>query len=540
MITIHLNDANPHPVYLGISGDINSFSLIVPTFAEINVVGDAYNFGFQGQNLGSSQTTSINVGQTAKVNMENLGLLNQATDSGQTVGGDITYQPFSGANQNVTLGNQGLTLSGPGNFTISARNIDLGVSGGINVLAPDAALAAISPYGANLAVTTSGNLEMISSAIANYGLLGGITLNVGVDNGGILDVGGTATGLSAGLVKGIITTSGGNISITAGGNVNVDGSRIAAYDGGNINVTSQNGNVDAGAGGQGSVSFTALELVKPDPNDATTWYLESIPAQIPLSGILATTVAGYNAANNTIILSDAQLGNITVNAPNGSIKASSGGILQIAFNAADTKDNFISLTAGHDITATGSGVLGYNIQLKAGGDITGLIFGSQSVKINSQNNVDVTVVSGGNVDINASGAVSGTVISGGNLDVSGGSITAALIAESVSASGDTSGANMGIPQNVAKDNAETAGDASTVASKTDDQDDDENKKKGKGIALAQKTGRVTIILPPKQQQSKAQTRTPEPKPQTQFIHDYSYSTDVCRQRGGVRHSERHH
>ena len=121
--------------------------------------------------------------------------------------------------------------------------------------------------------------------------------------------------------------------------------------------------------------------------------------------------------------------------------------------------------------------------------------------------MDATVVSGGNVDINASGEVSGTVISGGNLDVSGSSITASLIAESVSASGDISGASMGIPQsNVTKENAETADDASTVASKADDQDD-ENKKKGKGIALAQKTGRVTIILPPKQQ-PKAQTPDP--------------------------------
>jgi len=476
---LHLNDPNPHPVTLDISGSINSFELAVPTFASITVSGDAYNFGFSGRNLSVNQTTSI------------------------AVAGDITYQPFSDANQNITLGNQGLSLSGPGNFTIRARNIDLGVSGGINVLAPDAALAAISPYGANLAITISGNLKMTSSAIANYGLLGGITLNVGVDNGGILAVGGTSTGLGEpGVVKGIFTTSGGNISITAGGNVNVDGSRIAAYDGGNIDVTSQNGNVDAGAGGQGSVSFTALELVKPDLNDPTTWYLMSIPAQIPLSGILATTVAGYNVGKKAIIRSDAQLGNITVNAPNGSINASSGGILQIAFNAADTRNNFIDLTAGHDITANGSGVLGYNIKLKAGGDIKGLIFGSQSVKINSQNNVNVTVVSGGNVDINASGKVSGTVISGGNLDVSGGSITASLIAESVSASGDTSGANTGIPQNVAKNNAETADDASTVASKTDDQNDDENKKKGKGITLAQKTGRVTVILPPKQQQPK--------------------------------------
>jgi hypothetical protein len=34
------------------------------------------------------------------------------------------------------------------------------------------------------------------------------------------------------------------------------------------------------------------------------------------------------------------------------------------------------------------------------------------------------------------------------------------------------------------------------------------KKKGKGIMLAQKTARVTIVLPPKQQQPKAQIPAP--------------------------------
>jgi hypothetical protein len=63
-------------------------------------------------------------------------------------------------------------------------------------------------------------------------------------------------------------------------------------------------------------------------------------------------------------------------------------------------------------------------------------------------------------------------------------------------------------QPVANQVAPTADDASTVASKTDDQDDDEKKKKGKGIMLAQKTGRVTIVLPPKQQQPKAQIPAP--------------------------------
>ena len=500
---LHLND--PNPVVLDISGSIGNFGLIVPTFAQITVDGHqpyvtaaggsyygTYNFGFSGQNLSQLQTTFIDVT------------------------GDITYPDYT---PGATFGGQSLALTGPGNFNISARNIDLGFSGGITVLAPDAPLAAISPYGANLTVTTSGNLEMTSTAIANYSLLGGITLNVGVGNGGILDVGGPLTALGdPSVVKGIFTTSGGNISINAGGNINVDGSRIAAYDGGNINLTSQTGDVNAGAGGQGYEVFSALQLVKPDPNDPTTWYLTSIPADIPLSGILATTVAGYDDVNNTVVLSDAPLGNITINAPNGSINSSSGGILQIAFNAADTKNNFIDLTAGQNITANGSGVLGYNLNLKAGGNIAGLIYGSQNVNLTAQNNVDVTVVSGGNVDINAAGEVSGTVISGGNLDVSGSSITASLIAESVSASGDTSGASMGIPQsNVAKDNAETADDASTVASKTSDDDDDlKKKKKGKGATLAQKTGRVTVILPPKKKAETTSTlqRTENAQPST--------------------------
>lgn len=480
-----LHEGDDNPVTLDISGSIGSFGLVVPTFAEITVDGQqpytaadgsstygTYNFTFTGQNLSPLQTTFIHVA------------------------GDIAYPDYT---PGATFGGQGLALAGPGNFDISARNIDLGFSGGIKVLAPDAALVAISPFGANLTVTTSGNLAMTSTAIANYGFLGGITLDVGVNTGGILDVGGALSGLGgANVVNGIFTTSGGNISITAGGNVNLDGSRVAAYDGGNIGITSNNGDVNAGAGGSGFVAFSALELIKPDPNDPATWYLAGIPSLIPGSGILATTVFG----------SDAALGNITVNAPNGDINANLGGILQLAFGGADTHNNFINLNAGHDINATGSGIIGYNIGLQAGGNIVGVVIGSQSVNINSQNNVDVTVVSAGNVDISASGVVSGTVISGGTEDVSGSSITASLIAESVSASGDTSGASMGIPQsNVAKEIAESADDATTVTSKTDDQDDDQNKKKGKGIALGQKTGRVTVILPPK---NHAESRTPDP------------------------------
>jgi hypothetical protein len=371
-----------------------------------------------------------------------------------------------------------LALNGPGAFNITAHTISLGVSSGITVdfpNAPAADLDAISPYGANLNITTAGNVDLTVSAIANGGLDGNINLTVG----GALDVGGTATALgSASAPKGIFTSSGGNITINAVDNVNVDGSRIAAFNGGNVNVTSQTGDVDAGTGGQGSVVFGSLQI------DPLTGQLISVQHTIPFSGIVATTVPG----------SDATLGNITVNAPEGNVNSSVGGILQIAFNNANTKDNFIDVTAGQDINATGSGVIGYNVNLKATGNITGVVVGSQSVAVTSQQNVDVTVVSGGSADISAAGTVSGTVIGGGSVAVSGSSIDAAIRGGSVSTSGNISGTPAGTPAAPAAPPPPVADNADTASSKTDSGDDDDQKKK-KAVTLAQKISRVTVILP---------------------------------------------
>ena len=571
---IHLNDPNPHPVTLDISGGIHSFSLAVPTFANITVHGDTYNFGFKGRNLSAAQTTSINVlgniiyrGDLTAIDLtagQQADPLPKAlfTDSADTsvtsklrydattgqlifVGvmsatdlafllnpgvlvldknGSPVLQPLLDANgnpvldangkpemvpvtkplaldstqqgmitqlyaasQSASLGDQGLALAGPGNFDVTANSMELGVSGGIRVIAPDTSLAAISPYGANLNVTTLGDLSMTSTKIANESYLGGINLNVG----GTLDVGGQFTTLGdASAPKGIFTTSGGNVFVTVNNDVNVNGSRIAAYNGGNIDVKSVNGDVNAGEGGAGYVSMNPLQL-------EASGQLFSIAATIPGSGILATTVVG----------SDAALGNITINAPNGSVNASLGGVLQIAFNGNTPPNTLVEVNAGHDINASSSGIIGSNIKLQAGGSINGLVIGSSSVNINSAQNVNVTAFSGGDVNISAGGQVTGTVISGGNVDVSGGTITASLIASSVSTSGNASGAAEGIPQsNVAQENAQVADNANTATSKTDASDDELNKKK-KGIALAQKVSRVTVILPPKKV-SETQTSNP--------------------------------
>ncbi len=257
----------------------------------------------------------------------------------------------------------------------------------------------------------------------------------------------------------------------------MNGSRIATYNGGDIDITSLNGDVNAGVGGAGYVSVNALEL-------NSRGQLVGIPATIPGSGILATAVAGSHAS----------VGDITVNTPDGSVNASSGGILQIAFNNADTRNNFVTLNVAHDINANGSGIIGYNINLHAGGDINGLVIGQRSVAIDSQHNVNVTAFSGGNVDITAVGNISGSAI-GDSVSVSGDSITADLVSQNVSASGDTSGANEGIPQsNVAQINPQNADNAEAVAAKNDTGALKDDKKP---ITLARKVGRVTVLLPAK-------------------------------------------
>jgi hypothetical protein len=106
-VPLHLND--PNPVQVSIDGSINSFSLVVPTFAQINVAGSTYNFGFQGRNLSAGATTSINVqgsityrGDLTAINLttaELADLLPTAlfTDSSDTaVTGKLSYNAATG------------------------------------------------------------------------------------------------------------------------------------------------------------------------------------------------------------------------------------------------------------------------------------------------------------------------------------------------------------------------------------------------------------------------------------------------------------
>jgi filamentous hemagglutinin family protein len=552
---LHLND--PDPVTLDVAGSIANFSLVVPTFADITVGGTqsftalngqniygTYNFNFSGQNLASSgarSVTSINVmgdiiyqGLVTSVSLNNYnaaplpaGMFDTTISTDPSATEFLAYDPNTGLlsyrgqmnsqdlaflqnptvvvngqtqsipltsnqqsaiaalfaqSQGVQATGSGISLNGPGQFNITAQNMDLGTSAGIQVnqqFLPE--LSTIAIDGASLNVSLSGNLEMTTTAIGNSGWLGGIQMNIG----GTLDLGlQSLFGEANNVARGIFTTSDGNLSVTASGDIDVDGSRIATYDGGNVTVISQQGDVNAGSGGTGDVEIQT-ELQLGAGGNVTPL---ATGRDISGSGIMALTDSASTIG----------VGNITVQALQGSINADLGGIEQIPFNNISSPDNFIALEAGKDISAGNSGVIGSNIRTTAGGSISGIFVGSGAVSVNAGENFSGTIVGSTTVSVAVGGSVSGTIVGGENVSVSGGEITASLISGSVSTSGDASGATVGIPQsNVAQNNSQTADNADTAISKDGSQDDEEEPKKKKPITLAQKVSRVTVILPQK-------------------------------------------
>ncbi len=560
VVPLHLLD--PDPVRVEVDGDIRNLTITVPTAANVAVHGDTYNFGLNAQNLsiatqpGGTGLTTITVdgdityrGNLTETSLAsglpaqffNLLLIsdpalvqrvlyNAATGKLDFIGqmsqserdylqnpqllvfdaltGAPVFDPATGLQKttplalsdaqraafqdlyersgDASLGGQGLSVTGPGKFVVNAHNADLGISGGITVKAPTAPLARISPLGAALEVSVADSLEMTSTRISNEGYLGTISVTA---EAGHINVGSAGSDLAeTSQIKGIFTTGGGNVAVTAHNDINVNVSRIATYNGGNISVTSVAGDVNAGTGGNGYVTVNALELVPGDEPGQSV--LRSIFDTVPGSGILVATVRGGSVP----------LGSISVKTEAGSINAGLGGFFQQNRNGLDTGDAGIFLDAAKDIDASNSGIIGRNISLKAGGDVRGLIVGKGSVNIVGQN-VTVNAISSGSVSINASGTVSGTVVGGGSVSVSGDSISAAVVSKSVSTTGDTSSASLGVSTAGApKAESKVADDGATTASKSSESslaDDEKKKRLAGGAKLNRYVGRVTVILPAK-------------------------------------------
>ncbi len=424
------------------------------------------------------------------------------TQSVQILRPEVANQLYADS-QDVPLNlDTGYRLGGDGTFDIRAHNLDLGATVGIVSQGPraNAAFANYFTRGADINVTLAGNLDMFSTKIAS--LNGG---NITVVADGSVNVGSKDFIASDAAARGIFTVDQSDVTVIARGNIDVNGSRIAGYDGGNVTVRSLEGNVDAGTGGSGSAT---VEKIYVDP--VTRQILTYAPT-IPGSGILATTFPpsldpAFPTSQNTV-------GNILVETPRGDIIASSGGVVQIPLNGVGTSTGTVTLRAGTkdadgnviyegNIDASGSGVIGSTVKLEATGDIEGLVFARQNIDLNAQQNVNVTALAQGSVNVGAGGNISGTLIGVGSVTASGASVDAALLSQNITASGDVSSSQAGFSQGMAAASTSQSlhndDQAKTVASAKSSGEEDEKKRKTRDLpVLARTVGRVTVILPAK-------------------------------------------
>jgi filamentous hemagglutinin family protein len=401
----------------------------------------------------------------------------------------------------------GLTyaVAGPGTLRVRAASISLGNEGGIvsQGLGGQAGLVPVTQRGADLDISASGNIEMAAASVqSQYG--GAINIR----SGGTIDVGSPILASivnseeAGGAVFGITSLWQGNINVVADGDINVDTSRIAAYDGGNVFVESLHGNVNAGNGGNGAILVTKTYV------DAHG-QLQNEYNFIPGSGILATSYPQLIYGETS-----GRIGNITIQTPEGNIEASHGGIVQLALGPAQNNAT-ITLSAGSknpdgsvasvgNVDASGSGVVGGQVNISATGNINGLVVASVGATVTALQNISATVLSQGNAAISAGGTVSGTIVGVGSVSVSGASDAATAFAGGgVTTGGNvTGGAVPAAPTGTSSASAAatTQQAAQSTQSNTDmaangNSGDNDPTKKKKKTQLMQYVGRVTVLLP---------------------------------------------
>jgi hypothetical protein len=193
-----------------------------------------------------------------------------------------------------------------------------------------------------------------------------------------------------------------------------------------------------------------------------------------------------------------EVGNITVDTPQGSIIAGLGGITQEPENGNTSLAPSISLNAGVNIEAGDSGVIGINVSAQASGSINGIFISSGNSTIHGDT-VNVTDLAAGTATLSATGTVSGLAIGGTGVSVTGGKFVGVALSQNVSGGGAQSSLASSASAAAGSQTA-AAGEANSQKTETSDQptstDADDLKKAARGHPLLAKyTGRVTVMLP---------------------------------------------
>jgi hypothetical protein len=374
---LHLND--PNPVQINISGSISGFTLVSPKPVQMYVTDNIVNSGAITQNLHPTDTTTISAGgeilnyssyvivTLANGQMPNFNALNQVSEPYildansnsipnpnlipvlENQQNQFSYDPSSGSllylgtmsaavesallampapfvpattvqqiyaqSQNesaITI--PGFSVAGPGVFRIDAASMDLGNSGGVVSLGIEnyPALAPYTSVGAEIDISLAGNLSLIDSAIESA--YGG---NINVTNGGAISVGSVLVPpTTSQRPLGIVSLWRADIRVIAGEDVDIGGSRIAAYDGGNIVVESLNGSVNIGSGCNTGTVLVQKPYLDAHGNEQFS------DESIGFNGLIATSFSGlvYGQTSSSI-------GSVTVSAAQ-EIAVGPGGIFQ--------------------------------------------------------------------------------------------------------------------------------------------------------------------------------------------------------------------
>ena len=412
-------------------------------------------------------------------------------------------------------------VGGTGQFNVNADSISLGNAYGIVSLGNGQLKGTDYSYltsllqtepGATINVTVTGDLDMLSSTIAALGS-GGVNVT---STGGSMDLGSQqlipfldrimngVSGDNIGL--GIYTSGGGNVNVTAQGTINIDSSRIATFNGGDVNIESLTGDVLAGSGGTITIPINVF-------SPFATGLHEPFE-KVYVNGIAAETLTKPSAVPG----SASAPGNITVITPQGSIHADLGGIKQEALNGTTPSGPTITLEAGTpgpggfgssdppvyvgDIDLGTVGVIGETVIVKFTGTISGLVISRHNASVVGQTvGSSLTVLAGGtaNISVQSSGGNGSgiTIIGGQGVNASGIGSGATLLGQNVSVNGGAAQSTLGTSASATSTSQSAAGQASSDTQQqvaSNDTNDDEKKKKKKS-ALVRGVERVTVILP---------------------------------------------
>lgn len=419
-----------------------------------------------------------------------------------------------------TTAQLGFQIGGPGQFDVTAGgSINLGNSPGIQSLgfgqdyaSLESVCGTLNSGGAAVSVTTGGDLDMVTASIDS--LDGG---NVDVNVGGALNLSEGNFNFLTDACYGIYTSGHSDVNVVANGDINVGSARIATFNGGNVFVESQNGDVNAGNGANNALLVYGFYI---DPTTKLPAYVEfgdltditslqENPAPYG-SGILAeapTSKYLTPGGNQTTTTQPQPLpGNITIETPHGNIISGIGGISQFALDGNIKGGNLtVSLNAGASgVPATPDqgninvdDVIGVNISVKATGNVNGNLIAQHTANINAGESIAGAII-GPVVSLIGGAPSTGPLVVVGTESISATGLGsgANLLSQNVSANGGSSQSTLGSSASATATSqaaAQQSAQAQQQVATTDTTGSDGDNKKKQAATLH--TKRVTVILP---------------------------------------------